>query len=74
MPAGCRGCCGEYMTADNTPIAARNIKAGGSVMKGYYASDLARRVAALLPTPRGKCATSATSATGQVRGRIPGSG
>ncbi|MEV7074829.1 DUF3631 domain-containing protein [Streptomyces sp. NPDC093990] len=30
----------EYMTADNTPIAARNIKAGGSVMKGYYASDL----------------------------------
>ncbi|MGX9887430.1 DUF3631 domain-containing protein [Streptomyces sp. NPDC002276] len=30
----------EYMTADNTPIAARNIKAGGSVMKGYYAADL----------------------------------
>ncbi|WUD73806.1 DUF3631 domain-containing protein [Streptomyces sp. NBC_00510] len=30
----------EYMTGDNTPIAARNIKAGGNVMKGYYATDL----------------------------------
>ncbi|WP_392754757.1 DUF3631 domain-containing protein [Streptomyces sp. LN590] len=30
----------EYMTADNKPIAARNIKTGGSVMKGYYARDL----------------------------------
>lgn len=30
----------EYMTTDNTPVAARNTKAGGSVMKGYYAGDL----------------------------------
>jgi hypothetical protein len=30
----------EYMTADNTPVAARNIKTGGSVMKGYYTADL----------------------------------
>ncbi|GGP37201.1 DUF3631 domain-containing protein [Streptomyces melanogenes] len=30
----------EYMTADNAPIVARNIKAGGAVLKGYYASDL----------------------------------
>ncbi|MEU6340681.1 DUF3631 domain-containing protein [Streptomyces sp. NPDC046977] len=30
----------EYMTGDNTPITARNIKAGGNVMKGYYATDL----------------------------------
>ncbi|CAG7637708.1 DUF3631 domain-containing protein [Actinacidiphila bryophytorum] len=30
----------EYMTADNAPIAARNIKSGTSVMKGYYATDL----------------------------------
>ncbi|MFG2303488.1 DUF3631 domain-containing protein [Actinacidiphila glaucinigra] len=30
----------EYMTGDNTPICARNIKAGGNVMKGYYATDL----------------------------------
>lgn len=28
------------MTADNTPVAARNIKTGGNVMKGYYAADL----------------------------------
>ncbi|MDQ0831251.1 hypothetical protein QF032_003095 [Streptomyces achromogenes] len=30
----------EYMTADNEPIASRNIKAAGSVLKGYYAADL----------------------------------
>ncbi|MEV6548136.1 DUF3631 domain-containing protein [Streptomyces sp. NPDC051597] len=30
----------EYMTGDNTPIVARNIKAGGAVLKGYYATDL----------------------------------
>jgi len=27
------------MTGDNTPIAARNIKTGGSVVEGYYATD-----------------------------------
>lgn len=31
---------GEYMTADNEPIASRNIKTAGSVLKGYYATDL----------------------------------
>lgn len=31
----------EYMTGDNRPISARNIKASGSVMKGYYTADLA---------------------------------
>ncbi|MFE4676177.1 DUF3631 domain-containing protein [Streptomyces sp. NPDC056723] len=30
----------EYMTADNEPIASRNIKTGASVLKGYYAADL----------------------------------
>ncbi|MER6678108.1 DUF3631 domain-containing protein [Streptomyces sp. NPDC000983] len=30
----------DYMTADNEPITSRNIKTGGSVLKGYYASDL----------------------------------
>lgn len=30
----------DYMTADNEPIASRNIKAAGSVLKGYYAADL----------------------------------
>ncbi|MEU9055671.1 DUF3631 domain-containing protein [Streptomyces sp. NPDC048384] len=30
----------EYMTVDNEPIASRNIKAAGSVLKGYYAADL----------------------------------
>lgn len=33
----------EYMTADNTPVVARNIKTGGSVMKGYCAADSAPR-------------------------------
>ncbi|MBR7671977.1 DUF3631 domain-containing protein, partial [Streptomyces daliensis] len=30
----------EYMTSDNTPVVARNIKTGGTVLKGYYAADL----------------------------------
>ncbi|WP_406373102.1 DUF3631 domain-containing protein [Streptomyces sp. NBC_00647] len=30
----------EYMTADIEPITSRNIKTAGSVLKGYYASDL----------------------------------
>jgi hypothetical protein len=30
----------EYMTVENAPITARNIKSGASVMKGYYATDL----------------------------------
>jgi hypothetical protein len=31
---------GEYMTADNEPVASRNIRTAGGVLKGYYASDL----------------------------------
>ncbi|MEV5982063.1 DUF3631 domain-containing protein [Streptomyces sp. NPDC052114] len=31
---------GEYVTADGDPIASRNIKTGGGVLKGYYAADL----------------------------------
>jgi len=30
----------EYVTADGDPVASRNIKTGGSVLKGYYATDL----------------------------------
>ncbi|MFF2061110.1 DUF3631 domain-containing protein [Streptomyces sp. NPDC058200] len=30
----------EYMTADNTPIASRNIRTSGGVLKGYYSEDL----------------------------------
>ncbi|MFE0734472.1 DUF3631 domain-containing protein [Streptomyces sp. NPDC058855] len=30
----------EYMTGDNEPIASRNIRTGGGVLKGYYSTDL----------------------------------
>ncbi|MDC0769191.1 DUF3631 domain-containing protein [Streptomyces sp. HD] len=41
----------EYMTADNQPIASRNIKASGSVLKGYYAADLWDAWARYCPPP-----------------------
>lgn len=41
----------EYMTGDNRPIAARNIKASGSVMKGYYSADLADAWQRYCPPP-----------------------
>ncbi|MGW5769259.1 DUF3631 domain-containing protein [Streptomyces longwoodensis] len=41
----------EYMTADNEPITSRNIKAGGSVLKGYYAADLRDAWARYCPPP-----------------------
>jgi len=41
----------EYMTADNEPIASRNIKAAGSVLKGYYATDLWDAWARYCPPP-----------------------
>ncbi|MFF8968620.1 DUF3631 domain-containing protein [Streptomyces sp. NPDC014995] len=41
----------EYMTADNEPIASRNIKAAGSVLKGYYAADLWDAWARYCPPP-----------------------
>ncbi|WP_433890697.1 DUF3631 domain-containing protein [Streptomyces sp. CA-111067] len=31
----------EYVTTDNEPVKARNIKTGDGVAKGYYAADLA---------------------------------
>jgi hypothetical protein len=58
---------GEYMTGDNTPIKARNIKTGGGVLKGYYAADLHDAWARYCPPPA-ESATSATSATAQVSG------
>ncbi|MFJ5799723.1 DUF3631 domain-containing protein [Streptomyces decoyicus] len=41
----------EYMTGDNRPISARNIKASGSVMKGYYTADLADAWQRYCPPP-----------------------
>ncbi|MBK3625695.1 DUF3631 domain-containing protein [Streptomyces sp. MBT49] len=41
----------EYMTADNEPIASRNIKAAGSVLKGYYVTDLWDAWARYCPPP-----------------------
>ncbi|WP_435057419.1 DUF3631 domain-containing protein [Streptomyces sp. bgisy060] len=41
----------EYMTADNTPVVARNIRTAGGVLKGYYAADLADAWARYCPPP-----------------------
>ncbi|MEU5140731.1 DUF3631 domain-containing protein [Streptomyces sp. NPDC021139] len=41
----------EYMTADNEPIASRNIKTAGSVLKGYYSADLWDAWARYCPPP-----------------------
>ncbi|MGW3512324.1 DUF3631 domain-containing protein [Streptomyces sp. NPDC000994] len=41
----------EYMTADNEPIASRNIKTAGSVLKGFYAADLWDAWARYCPPP-----------------------
>ncbi|MEV5487545.1 DUF3631 domain-containing protein [Streptomyces bobili] len=41
----------EYMTADNEPIASRNIKTAGSVLKGYYTADLGDAWARYCPPP-----------------------
>lgn len=30
----------DYMTSDNEPIASRNIRTAGGVLKGYYSTDL----------------------------------
>ncbi|MEU3690305.1 DUF3631 domain-containing protein [Streptomyces narbonensis] len=59
---------GEYMTSDNTPVKARNIKSAGSVLKGYYAADLHDAWQRYCPPPLLGAATSATSATPQVSG------
>ncbi|WP_217197059.1 DUF3631 domain-containing protein [Streptomyces buecherae] len=52
---------GEYVTADNEPIKARNIRTGSGVVKGYYASDLYDAWKRYCPAP--KAAESATPAT-----------
>ncbi|MDT9684333.1 DUF3631 domain-containing protein [Streptomyces sp. TRM76323] len=59
---------GEYMTSDNTPIKARNIKTAGTVLKGYYAADLHDAWQRYCPPPPAGAATSATAATPQVNG------
>lgn len=59
---------GEYMTLDNTPVKARNIKTAGTVLKGYYALDLHDAWDRYCPPPPSGAATSATSATSQVSG------
>ncbi|MEU1467269.1 DUF3631 domain-containing protein [Streptomyces sp. NPDC005761] len=59
---------GEYMTLDNTPVKARNIKTAGTVLKGYYALDLHDAWERYCPPPPSGAATSATSATSQVSG------
>ncbi|GAX53105.1 DUF3631 domain-containing protein [Streptomyces olivochromogenes] len=41
----------EYMTGDTEPIASRNIKTAGSVLKGYYAADLWDAWARYCPPP-----------------------
>ncbi|MYV99001.1 DUF3631 domain-containing protein, partial [Streptomyces sp. SID3343] len=51
----------EYVTADNTPINARNIRTNaGLVVKGYYATDLHDAWTRYCPPPPEKSATSAT--------------
>ncbi|MFJ4121534.1 DUF3631 domain-containing protein [[Kitasatospora] papulosa] len=57
---------GEYMTLDNVPVKARNIKTAGTVLKGYYALDLHDAWERYCPPPPSGAATSATSATSQV--------
>ncbi|MGW0564146.1 DUF3631 domain-containing protein [Streptomyces sp. NPDC003016] len=59
---------GEYMTSDNMPVKARNIKSAGAVLKGYYAADLHDAWQRYCPPPPSWAATSATSATPQVSG------
>lgn len=42
----------EYMTTDNAPVKARNIKTAGTVLKGYYAADLHDAWQRYCPYPR----------------------
>ncbi|MDT3395771.1 DUF3631 domain-containing protein [Streptomyces sp. B1866] len=52
---------GEYVTVDNQPIKARNIKTGDGVVKGYYACDLTDAWTRYCPPTPGTSATSATT-------------
>ncbi|MFC5027779.1 DUF3631 domain-containing protein [Streptomyces sp. DSM 41987] len=49
---------GEYMTADNDPVASRNIRTSGGVLKGFFAKDLEDAWTRYCPPP-----TAATTAT-----------
>ncbi|MEW1724133.1 DUF3631 domain-containing protein [Streptomyces sp. NPDC093109] len=49
---------GEYMTGDNEPVASRNIRTAGGVLKGFFTKDLEDAWARYCPPP-----TAATSAT-----------
>lgn len=49
---------GEYMTADNEPIASRNIRTSGGVLKGFFVKDLEDAWTRYCPSP-----TAATTAT-----------
>ncbi|MFE9426229.1 DUF3631 domain-containing protein [Kitasatospora sp. NPDC006697] len=66
---------GDYVTADNDPIKPRNIKVAGSVLKGYYATDLTdawtRYCTPLSEDRSEESATGATAATAQVRPLFP---
>ncbi|MFF2352474.1 DUF3631 domain-containing protein [Kitasatospora sp. NPDC058115] len=63
---------GEYVTAAGKPIKTRNIKtAPKTVLKGYYAEDLADAWLRYCPPVPETAATSATSATAQVRTLFP---
>ncbi|MEV6724905.1 DUF3631 domain-containing protein [Streptomyces xanthochromogenes] len=48
----------DYVTADGDPIASRNIRTSGGILKGFFAEDLTDAWARYCPAP-----TSATSAT-----------
>jgi hypothetical protein len=58
---------GQYVTAANKPIKPRGIRTPTGFPKGYYADDLADAWTRYCPPPPGESATSATSATPQVR-------
>ncbi|MGW2397058.1 DUF3631 domain-containing protein [Kitasatospora sp. NPDC001664] len=62
---------GEYVTATGDPIKPRNMKIGGAVAKGYYAHDLTDAWTRYCPDIPGEAATTATSATAQVRALFP---
>ncbi|WP_031071598.1 DUF3631 domain-containing protein [Streptomyces sp. NRRL S-118] len=50
----------EYMTSDNEPIASRNIRTAGGILKGYFAKDLQDAWSRYCPPPPQDSATSAT--------------
>lgn len=57
----------QYVTPANKPIKPRGIRTPSGFPKGYYAEDLTDAWTRYCPPPLGDSATSATSATPQVR-------